>query len=60
MATALPSTGTTPPGGLSGELDLIREREYQAGKLVLRPVRLDQGDQKDAVATGAAAWKAPS
>lgn len=34
-------------GGLSGELDLIREREYQAGKLVLRPVRLDQGDQKD-------------
>lgn len=37
-------------GGLSGELDLIREREYtnKRGKpLTLRPVRLDQGDQKD-------------
>ncbi|HKJ38877.1 MAG TPA: hypothetical protein VJ972_08885 [Anaerolineales bacterium] len=36
-------------GGLSGELDLIREREYSAkeGELNLRPVRIDPGDQKD-------------
>jgi hypothetical protein len=36
--------------GLSGELELIREREYttQDNKpLNLRPLRIDQGDQKD-------------
>jgi hypothetical protein len=36
-------------GGLSGELEgVIRKREYEvkAGKLTLRPVRIDQGNQR--------------